>query len=74
MNSAPLTRMSRGAAPFLALLVGLLLPALARAGDALPSWNDGAAKAAIVAFVTRVTAEGGAGFRAGGRADRDLRQ
>ena len=32
------------------------------AGDALPSWNDGPAKAAIVDFVTRVTTEGGADF------------
>lgn len=30
--------------------------------DPLPSWNDGAAKTSIVDFVTRVTAEGGAGF------------
>jgi hypothetical protein len=30
--------------------------------DPLPSWNDGAAKRAIVAFVDRVTAEGGADF------------
>ncbi len=32
------------------------------AGDALPSWNDGPAKAAIVDFVTRVTTEGGPDF------------
>ena len=36
--------------------------AVARAADALPSWNDGAAKAAIVDFVTRVTTEGGPDF------------
>jgi phosphoglycolate phosphatase-like HAD superfamily hydrolase len=30
--------------------------------DALPSWNDGAAKRAIVAFVGRVTKEGGPDF------------
>ncbi|MGD9540200.1 HAD family hydrolase [Methylocystis sp.] len=35
-------------------------PALAL--DALPSWNDGAAKQAIIAFVARVTAEGGPEF------------
>jgi phosphoglycolate phosphatase-like HAD superfamily hydrolase len=32
------------------------------AADPLPSWNDGAAKATITAFVTRVTAQGGADF------------
>ena len=32
------------------------------AGDALPSWNDGASKKAIAAFVSRVTQEGGPGF------------
>ena len=32
------------------------------AGDALASWNDGASKKAIVAFVSRVTQEGGPGF------------
>jgi phosphoserine phosphatase len=30
--------------------------------DALPSWNDGAAKSAILDFVSRVTAKGGADF------------
>lgn len=38
-----------------------LSSAAARAED-LPSWNDGAAKAAIVAFVEDVTEEGGASF------------
>jgi hypothetical protein len=32
------------------------------ATDPLPSWNDGAAKAAILDFVARVTAEGGRDF------------
>jgi len=32
------------------------------AADPLPSWNEGAAKSAIVDFVTAVTAEGGADF------------
>ena len=32
------------------------------AQDALPSWNDGAAKKAIVAFVSRVTRQGGPDF------------
>lgn len=35
---------------------------LSAADDALPSWNDGAAKKAIVDFVTRVTKEGGQDF------------
>jgi len=58
-----------------ALLLGsaLLLPACAGpstspaatatpVGDPLPSWNDGAARQAIVQFVTDVTTKGGAGF------------
>ncbi len=35
---------------------------IAQAQDPLPSWNDGAAKKAIVAFVGRVTKEGGPDF------------
>ncbi len=51
----------------LALLLGLNLVVATSigaraAGDALPSWNDGPAKAAIVEFVTRVTTEGGVDF------------
>ena len=37
----------------------ILLPVQAHAQDALPSWNDVAAKSAIVDFVTAVTTEGG---------------
>jgi phosphoglycolate phosphatase-like HAD superfamily hydrolase len=37
-------------------------PAASASADALPSWNDGAAKRAIVAFVGRVTKEGGPDF------------
>jgi len=33
-----------------------------RAADPLPSWNEGAAKTAILDFVTRSTQEGGADF------------
>ena len=33
-----------------------------RTGDPLASWNDGASKRAIVAFVTKVTTEGGADY------------
>ena len=43
-----------------ALLAGA--PVSAQAPDALPSWNDGPAKARIVAFVKAVTEEGGTGF------------
>src|SRR5262245_28626264 len=55
------------AARLLPLLLCLLIlaagpSAVARAADALPSWNDGPTKAAIVDFVTRVTTEGGADF------------
>ncbi|MEI8015935.1 MAG: HAD family hydrolase [Nitrospira sp.] len=35
---------------------------IARAADALPSWNDGAAKKSIVEFVAKVTKEGGPDF------------
>jgi hypothetical protein len=49
----------RGAA--LALVLGLS-SLLAQAADALPSWNDGAAKARILAFVRAVTEPGGKDF------------
>jgi phosphoserine phosphatase len=48
-------------APILAGLLALGLPAAAQE-DPLPSWNDGAAKQAILDFVAGVTAEGGEGF------------
>ncbi|MGD9635730.1 MAG: HAD family hydrolase [Pirellulales bacterium] len=40
----------------------VLIAALVRAEDPLPSWNDGAAKQSIVKFVERVTKEGGPEF------------
>jgi len=43
------------------LVVAISVSARA-AGDALPSWNDGPAKAAIVDFVARVTKESGPDF------------
>jgi hypothetical protein len=50
--------MFRAAAVYaLFLVAGPLL-----AADPLPSWNDGATKQAIVAFVTKVTTEGGPDF------------
>lgn len=50
---------------FARFVVGLALTAVtltAGAEDALPSWNDGAAKSAILDFVGRVTEEGGPGY------------
>jgi hypothetical protein len=40
----------------------LLLAASASAADPLPSWNDGAAKKSLLAFVEAVTKEGGSDF------------
>jgi len=40
------------------LIASVLATTAAQAADPLPSWNDGAAKQSIVAFVGRVTAEG----------------
>jgi hypothetical protein len=45
----------------LALVMGLS-SLLAQAADALPSWNEGATKARIVAFVQAVTESGGKDF------------
>jgi phosphoglycolate phosphatase-like HAD superfamily hydrolase len=42
--------------------LGLALGPRAHAADPLPSWNEGAAKKAIVEFVARVTKEGGPDF------------
>ena len=57
------------------LLVGLgLVSAVALAQDPLPSWNDGKAKQAIVAFVEKVTKEGAPDLRPGPRAHRHVRQ
>lgn len=48
------------------VLAGILWQAAwAQATDPLPSWNEGSAKHAIVAFVDKVTTEGGADFVAG---------
>jgi phosphoglycolate phosphatase-like HAD superfamily hydrolase len=44
------------------LLIGVGTHAAAAQSDSLPSWNDGAAKQAIVAFVEKVTREGGPDF------------
>jgi phosphoserine phosphatase len=44
------------------LLVAIASPAAALAQDPLPSWNDGAAKKAIVDFVKSTTTQGGSSF------------
>ena len=44
------------------LMLAALSPGVAHAEDPLPSWNEGAAKAAIISFVERVTTEGSADF------------
>jgi phosphoglycolate phosphatase-like HAD superfamily hydrolase len=46
----------------LAWCAALLTTSAARASDPLPSWNDGAARKSIVAFVERVTKQGSADF------------
>src|SRR6056297_1347730 len=46
----------------LLILVAFAAAAPADCADPLPSWNDTAAKQAIVAFVDRVTDEGSSGF------------
>ena len=63
-------------APCSAALAALALwPGLAARAqdDPLPSWNDGAAKQAIVDFVTAATTEGGADLRRARRPHRHLR-
>lgn len=44
------------------LLLGVAASATAQNADQFPSWNEGKAKQAIIAFVERVTAEGSADF------------
>jgi len=57
----PLARLPAGAWLML-LLLGWLGNAQAQTADPLPSWNDGATKARIVAFVKAVTGPGGKDF------------
>ena len=59
----------------LAAAATLLVVAPAHAQtDPLPSWNDTGPKAAIVAFVEKVTKEGSRRFRARTRTHRRVRQ
>jgi hypothetical protein len=46
----------------LAAVVCSALSAIVRAGDPLPSWNDGAVKESILRFVANVTQEGSSSF------------
>jgi haloacid dehalogenase-like hydrolase len=48
------------ATAFIAVVV--CTTSIARAGDPLPSWNDGAAKKSIIEFVEKVTREGSPDF------------
>lgn len=50
------------AAKWIAALAVLMVAGAAAAADTLPSWNDGAAKQGIVAFVDAVTKKGGKDF------------
>ena len=54
--------MKRSNGIVLAVLTGLLVASTAVAADPLPSWNDGAAKTAVVQFVARVTRAGSRDF------------
>jgi phosphoglycolate phosphatase-like HAD superfamily hydrolase len=65
MNASPSRSAPRRFSASLALLFVLTIASMARAQEALdplPSWNEGAAKKAIVDFVTRVTAANGPDF------------
>src|SRR5262245_17840017 len=53
---------SRIARTLAAIAVAAATGGAAPAADPLPSWNDGAAKQSIVAFVAKVTKEGGPAF------------
>jgi phosphoglycolate phosphatase-like HAD superfamily hydrolase len=65
-SSARWYRALKARAVLVAVSLGLALafgaPATARAADPLPSWNDGAAKQAIIDFVARVTKPGSPDF------------
>lgn len=47
---------------FIAVILSTVIAHTSRAEDSLPSWNDGAAKSSIIAFVERVTKEGSPDF------------
>ncbi len=51
-----------GAVVFATAVLGWAIGAAAQSGDPLPSWNEGAARQAILQFVETVTNEGGADY------------
>ncbi len=55
----PATLAARPSVQVSVIAVGYYLPLSPATADPLPSWNDGAAKQAILQFVQAVTAEGG---------------
>jgi phosphoserine phosphatase len=62
-ESKSMGTVSKGAAALVVAALGCwAIAAAAQSSDPLPSWNDGAAKQAIVEFVEAVTTEGGADF------------
>src|SRR5580698_1132649 len=62
MKRLAMSRQEQGIVLLIVLFLSALAVAAQTAPDPLPSWNDGAAKQAIIAFVTRVTKEGGPDF------------
>ena len=66
--------LARDAKLYLLPVLLLLMAAPAQGADELSYWNDGKAKQSIVAFVGRVTTQGGGGLRPGSRTHRRLRQ
>jgi phosphoserine phosphatase len=62
-NGLPASISKRAGAALAAAVLGCwAIAAAAQSNDPLPSWNDGAAKQAIVQFVEAVTTEGGADY------------
>ena len=57
-----ISNLRRGLLALVALLLLVTAPGQSRADDPLPSWNDGAAKTAIISFVERVTRDGSPDF------------
>ena len=57
-----MNRFHRTVSALALLVIAAACQTVRAADDALPSWNDGAAKQAIIAFVDKVTKEGGPDF------------
>jgi hypothetical protein len=60
--SSPSSIVRRSVWAVCAVCIGSLVGGVAEAADPLPSWNEGATKAAITSFVARVTQEGGVDY------------